>query len=164
MSQELSADRIARPPAAMPLEGCPLNHGLAVVDQLLAAITREGPSETLDTALDFRLLLASSTDPAAVLRGFFALRQVVQERHYLACYRLRRWLEKRYVAFVLADRAGSAERVALNLNVPSFGALYARCVVVATDGEPPRAWARVHFAFVEPATVAEGSRRTLPAG
>lgn len=145
MPQNPSANSIdtASPPRR--LESCPLNDGLAVVDQLLAAIIHNGEADALDGALDFRLLLAHAHDPAAVLRGYFILRNAIEESHYLACYRLRRWLENQFVALVQIDRGALLQRVALTLNVPSFGALYERCATTAADGLPPQTRTRVRF-------------------
>lgn len=137
---------------------------MAVVDQLLAAITRDGDSTALDAALDFRLLLAGSRDPAAVIRGYFILRSAIEEHHYLACYRLRRWLEQHFVALVHADRSERAQRVGLKLDVPSFGSLYAHCAVAATQGRPPTPWSRVHFVPADSADVLIAAGQALPSG
>lgn len=162
-------DPSAYPTGVAPLPrrpgACPLNHGLFVVDQLLAAITREGDRDELDAALDFRLILAQTNDPAGILRGYFALRGVVEERHYLALYRLRRWLENQFAAVVHLDRSSPPHQVGLKLNAASFGALYAQCAVTASLGQPPQAWTRVQFVpvLVE-GSAAHGSRASLPIG
>lgn len=155
-SAQPAASRSALPTA------CPLNHGLSVVDQLLAAITRDGEHDELDAALDFRLVLAGTGDPAAVLRAFFDLRQTVAERHYLPFYRLRRWLEMNVLALVQVDRCSRPHRVRLQLDAASFGALYAQCVVTATTGGPPQAWTRVQFAHVAALPSGTGSEQPLP--
>ena len=124
---------------------CPLNDGLAVIDQLLAAILREKDSAAFDLALDFRLLLARSSDPDLLLPEFFRLREQVEERHYLALYRLRRWLEASYVGCVRLDRTRPIREVNLRLDTTSFRALCARCAFDAADGELVTAWVRVSF-------------------
>ena len=127
---------------------CPLNHGVAVVDQLLAAITRDHDSSSLDVALDFRLLLATSTDADAILRAFFQVRAVVEETHYLACFRLRRWLQSEIVARVRLDRSQPVRRTLINLDAKSYRELCARCAFDAAAGEPVSAWVRVEFSFI----------------
>lgn len=161
---DLSVSPAGTAPFALGPGACPLNQGLAVVDQLLAAITREGSREELDAALDFRLILAHTSDPAAILRGFFALRSVAEERHYLALYRLRRWLESQFVAIVHVDRHSPPRRVHMKLDACSFGALYAQCAVRATAGLPPQAWTRVHFVSTQASATAAGPGQPLPIG
>jgi hypothetical protein len=126
---------------------CPLNHGVAVIDQLLAAITRDHDATALDVALDFRLLLANSTDADAILREFFHVRAVVEDSHYLACFRLRRWLQSEIAASVRLDRSQPARRTPINLNAKSYRELCARCAFDAAAGQPLSAWVRVEFSF-----------------
>src|SRR5690606_5471257 len=115
--------------AVSPSFSCPLNDGLAVVDQLLAAITREHDTDALDFALDFRLLLARTSDAATILREFFRLRYTIQDRHYLACVRRRRWLETDFVAEVRLDRTRPPRRITLSLDTASLRELGARCIL-----------------------------------
>jgi hypothetical protein len=124
---------------------CPLNHGLAVVDQLLAAITRDGNAVALDVALDFRLLLASSTDADTILREFFQLRSVVEEGYYLACFRLRRWLQSQIIAQVRLDRSQPIRQTPIKLDAATYRELCARCAFDAAAGERLSPWVRVSF-------------------
>src|SRR5688572_24275646 len=135
---------------------CPLNHGLAVVDQLLAAITRDGNATALDVALDFRLLLASSSDADMILREFFGLRSVVEEGYYLACFRLRRWLQAQIVAQVRLDRSQPVRQACINLDAATYRELCARCAFDAAAGERLSPWVRVSFTAArrQPALVA----------
>lgn len=137
------ADYVAEPVAATE---CPLNHGVAVVDQLLAAITRDGNAAALDVALDFRLLLASSTDANSILKEFFALRDAVENRYYLACFRLRRWLQSEIVAHVKLDRSQPVRQTGIKLDASCYRALCARCAFDAAAGERLSPWVRVSFA------------------
>lgn len=124
---------------------CPLNHGVAVVDQLLAAITRNGDAAALDVALDFRLLLASSTDADHILREFFRLRGVVEDAHYLACFRLRRWLQSEIIAHVKLDRSQPVRQTPIKLDTSNYKELCARCAFDAAAGECLSPWVRVSF-------------------
>ncbi len=130
---------------------CPLNHGVSVVDQLLAAITRETEfdARALDVALDFRLMLASSTDAEAILQAFFQVRAAAEERHYLACFRLRRWLETQFVAHVRLDRSQPYREISLRLEARTYRELCARCAFDAAAGERVSPWVRVHFISAE---------------
>jgi hypothetical protein len=131
--------------ALVQIAECPLNHGVAVVDQLLAAITREEDAVALDVALDFRLLLAGANDADTVLREFFRLRAVVEEQHYLACFRLRRWLQSAIFAEVRLDRSQPIRRTQIDLNAQSYRELCARCAFEAAAGELLSPWVRVVF-------------------
>jgi hypothetical protein len=137
-------------------EACPLNHGVAVVDQLLAAITRasEFDAHALDVALDFRLLLASSTDAEDILQAFFRVRAAVEENHYLACFRLRRWLEIQFAAHVRPDRTQPIREVPIRLTANSYRELCARCAFDAAGNELVSPWVRVHFVTRQPHAVA----------
>lgn len=125
---------------------CLLNSGLFVCDQLLAAATRENDPAALDAALDFRLVLARrSASPETIIRAFLILRDVVQERHYLACYRLRRWLESQFHARVQCGRCGEPIRVALRLDLPCFDSVCDRCLSAALVSPTQGRLAQLHF-------------------
>lgn len=136
-----------RPTVATSVSACPLNHGLAVLDQLLATLTGEpADAAALDLALDLRWQLSQPHSPESVLREFFRLRATVEDRHYLACYRLRRWLETQFVAEVSFARTQPACRLGLRLDVASLDALGVQCVVrAAADSSAAPAWSRVCF-------------------
>lgn len=129
---------------------CPLNHGTAVLDQLLAAITRDRADESfelaLDAALDFRLLLAGDADADTILSGFFRLRRIVEERHYLACFRLRRWLESQFCARVFLNRCEPPRTLPLILDLASCADLRTRCACLAAEDLRTLPWVRVQFA------------------
>lgn len=128
---------------------CPLNSGVAVTDQLLAAITRDHRADdfesALDAALDLRLLLAAEADAESILKAFFRLRRVAEDRHYLACFRLRRWLESNFFARVFLDRSQPPACVPLRLDVCDCTALRTRCTLAAVSGHALPNWVRVHF-------------------
>lgn len=138
--------------------GCPLNHGTAVVDQLLAAITRDSSDESfdaaLDAALDLRLLLAGETDADTILAAFFRVRQIAEERHYLACFRLRRWLETQFCARVYFNRCEPPRTLPLILDLATCADLRARCACLAADDVHNLSWVRVQFARNAAATPA----------
>jgi|GEM_PF-5130478 len=132
-----------------PGSGCPLNHGTAIVDQLLAAITRDRADESfenaLDAALDLRLLLAAEADADSILAAFFRLRLIAEERHYLACFRLRRWLESQFCALVHFNRCAPPRTVPLVLDLFNCHDLRTRCACLAAEDIRTAPWARVRF-------------------
>lgn len=145
-----------RPP--FPSVGCPLNHGTAIVDQLLAAITRDRADEafesSLDAALDLRLLLDAEADVDSILTAFFRLRRLAGERHYLACFRLRRWLETQFCALVYFNRHEPPRTVPLTLDLHHCADLRTRCAGLAADNICDPFWVRVRFARSTAATPA----------
>jgi hypothetical protein len=152
MSQILDQHGISaenEPTFARPNGLCPLNHGVAVLDQMMAALLKEGDSASLDAALDLRCLLAGSSDATAIVREFYRLRAQIEEHHYLACYRLRRWLEANLIAWVAPDRHLAPVRTGLRLDCANFDALRERCAALALDDTRLTPWTRVRFAFAE---------------
>ena len=155
MNAVTPASTLATPPLSPPsVIGCPLNHGTAVVDQLLAAITRDRADDSfepaLDAALDLRLLLSENHDPDLLLSAYFRLRSTAEERHYLACFRLRRWLETQLCALVFFDRTHAPHRVSVSLDAAGCADLRTRCAYAATAGDPLPSWIRVKFAHHTP--------------
>jgi hypothetical protein len=120
---------------------------VAVLDQILAALTPEDAASVYDTALDLRSWLRRADDAGAVVGDFIELRALIGNRHYLACYRLRRWLESHIVAHVTLDRRDAPRVVSVRLDAPNLAMLRARCVDAATAGAPATTHPRVHFAF-----------------
>lgn len=109
---------------------CPLNTGCAVLDQLMAALAAENDATGLDQALDLRLALAED-ESTAILDLYFRLRNTLGDRHYLACYRLRRWLEGQFVALVSPSRREAGQAVGLRLDAADFAALRRHCLACA---------------------------------
>src|SRR5215469_7270526 len=103
---------------------------LEVVDELLSmpdAVT----GEEVDLLLDFRSLLRAGHDAEETLRMFCDLRRRLEQRHYLAFYRLRRWLENHVVAMVSSAGSNQNAHVHLRLEFCCVEAVRRRCVCVA---------------------------------
>ncbi len=148
MQQPPSSTAIATSPATL---ACPLNDGLAVLDQLLAGLTEEVDAPALDIALDLRWELSQPHAPETILREFFRLRAAIEERHYLACYRLRRWFESQFIARVSFDRTQPEQRVGLRLDVTDMQALITHCLACAGANRTTSArWSRVRFLSATP--------------
>lgn len=121
-------------PAAVSI-ACPLNAELAVLDQLLAALAAPGEETGLDLALDLRWELMQRVEAESVLAIFFRLQAVVGDRHYLACYRLRRALETTLRAAVRCNRREPAQIVTLRLDVAHIPALRRRIASIFSNQE-----------------------------
>ena len=73
---------------------------LDVIDELLCAARSRVSGEEMDLLLDLRWQLRQRAEAEAVLRSFCDLRVRMENRHYLAFFRLRRFLENHLVASV----------------------------------------------------------------
>src|SRR5271169_6845993 len=94
---------------------CRLKCSLEVVDELLS--TREAiTGEDMDLLLDFRSLLRARDDAEATLRSFCDLRRRLEHRHYLAFFRLRRWLENNVACEITGPETAGALRIGLRLD------------------------------------------------
>lgn len=93
-------------PAAPPhtIARCPFHDGAATLDLLLAELD---PRETalFDAALDLRSLCAAGEDAAACVAQLFRVRALLDERHYLAFFRVRCWAHRALRIEVRATRS-----------------------------------------------------------
>ena len=137
-------------------QSCRTGCALAVIDSLLRAQGTVRGDE-VDLLLDLRWLIHHREAPEKALAIFCTLRRGMETRHYLACYRLRRWLENHLVAQVRI-RPDAPERTAnVKLDRYCLEAVRSRCVLAArVPGEPLLA-SRVRFAFRVAAPVQESA-------
>ena len=120
-----------------------------VIDSLL----REPQSvtgEQVDALLDLRFLLRDGGDAEAVLRLFCQLRLAMEANHYLAFYRLRRWLENHLEAQVRLCRGRPETTVALKLDRFCLEAVRSQCLAAALQPGQPLLAPRVRFQFRVP--------------
>ena len=131
---------------ACPATGCRLKCSLEVVDELLA--TPEAVSgDEADLLLDFRSLLRAHNDAEGTLRLFSDLRRRLEQRHYLAFYRLRRWLENQIKAEVWNEDPGRARQVPLRLEFYCVEAIRRSCLCAALQQEIALPTARLRFIY-----------------
>lgn len=86
-----------------------------VIDELLSQPASVSGEEA-DLLLDLRWRLRQCTEADAALRLFCDLRRRMEQRHYLAFYRIRRWLENHLVAAVRVCPASEPHVAAVTLN------------------------------------------------
>jgi len=79
---------------------CRQRCALEVIDELLREHAQAVSGEEADLLLDLRWHLRQGSDAEGTLRLFCDLRIRMEQRHYLAFFRLRRWLENHLVASV----------------------------------------------------------------
>jgi len=129
---------------------CPFHDGAATLDGLLAELDAHDAA-TFDCALDLRSLLAEGRDAEACLDKLFRLRALLDGRHYLAFFRVRRWVQRCIVAQLRADRRSIWTTREIPLDVARLDELTNLCLAPLIDprtGELPFG-AHVRFAFRE---------------
>jgi hypothetical protein len=94
---------------------CRWRCALEVIDELLG---QSGivSGEEADLLLDLRWKLGKSEDAEGALRLFCDLRMRMEQRHYLAFFRIRRWLENHVFAAVRICHAAEPHVVAVKLD------------------------------------------------
>src|SRR4051794_38120766 len=86
---------------------CRWRCALEVIDELLSQPDAVSGEEA-DSLLDLRWKLGKNEDASGALRLFCDLRLRMEQRHYLAFFRIRRWIENHLVAAVRICPAAEA--------------------------------------------------------
>lgn len=94
---------------------CRRRCALEVIDELLRQPGAIDGDEA-DRLLDFRWKIGRREDAEETLRLFCDLRLRLEHRHYLAFFRIRRWLENNLLASVQPCQAAEARFVHLRLD------------------------------------------------
>lgn len=126
---------------------CRWRCALAVIDELLCQPTAVS-GEEVDLLLDLRWKLNRRVDAEVALRLFCELRLRMEQRHYLAFFRIRRWLENHLVASVRGGPAGEA-RVAVPVKLDRYcvEAVRRACLCAALARAPRMQSPHLEFAF-----------------
>ncbi len=95
---------------------CRWRCALEVIDDLLGLPRAAVSGEEADLLLDLRWELRRRTEAETALRLFCDLRVRMEKRHYLAFFRLRRWLENQVSAEVRVCPAAPAKSEAFKLD------------------------------------------------
>jgi hypothetical protein len=131
---------------------CRWRCALDVIDELLAA--RDAISgEEMDRLLDLRWQLRRGEDAEAVLKIFCELRIRMERKHYLAFFRIRRWLENHIVAAVRICPAAEPAFVPVDLGHYCVEATRRVCLCAAL-GNGVLLAPRLRFAFESAAVFA----------
>jgi hypothetical protein len=109
---------------------CRLRCATEVIDDLLAHAGAVS-GEEMDLLLDLRWHLRHRSDAEISLRLFCEARRRMEARHYLAFFRLRRWLENHLVAEVRVCPAAAPQWVSVKLNHYCVEALRRLCLCKA---------------------------------
>lgn len=95
---------------------CRWRCALEVIDELLCQRGGTVTGEETDSLLDLRWKLRQRTEAEEVLRLFCDLRRRMEGRHYLAFFRIRRWLENHLLAAVRICPAAPVNEVPVRLD------------------------------------------------
>ena len=79
--------------AALKSARCPFHDGITTIDLLLAEINPRDVT-LFDAVLDFRSFCRAGRDATACVEQLFHVRALLDERHYLAFYRVRCWTRR----------------------------------------------------------------------
>jgi len=138
-------------------ERCRWRCAVDVIDELLrqpGAVT----GEEMDQLLEFRWQLGQATAAEATLRLFSALRIGMERRHYLAFFRIRRWLENHIVSVCRTADGAHEQRVPVRLDHYCVEAVR-RVSLCAGLSRPDRvAGTRIEFEFQNWPVVAAAPR------
>jgi hypothetical protein len=113
-----------------PPSNCRWRCALDVIDEL---ISRPGilSSDEVDHLLELRWELAQRSDVEGALRLFCELRLRMEQRHYLAFFRIRRWLENHLLAGVSICPEAEPQFVPVKLDHYCVEAIRRACLCVA---------------------------------
>ena len=120
---------------------------MEALDALLS-IPGAATAAEADGLLDLRQLLKSRRDAEGALRVFSALRVSLEQRHYLAFYRLRRWLENHVMAEVGPSAEAPLVQVPVRLSSYCVEAVRRQCLCAALDRGVALSAPRLTFFFV----------------
>ena len=119
---------------------------MEVIDDLLAEPGAVSGDE-MDQLLDLRWHLRHRTDADASLRLFCEVRRRMEHRHYLAFFRIRRWMENHLLAEVRLCPAAEPRLVSVKLDHYCVEALRRVCLCSALGHGTVILAPRLRFTF-----------------
>jgi hypothetical protein len=126
--------------------GCRWRCPIEVIDELLSQPSLITGNEA-DDLLDLRWKLLQADDAEGMLRLFCRVRLRMEQRHYLAFFRIRRWIENHMVAVVILRPGAEEKQVSVKLDHYCVEALRraSLCVAIQTDSVIDRPRLRFRF-------------------
>lgn len=148
----MSASPAVFSPIHPALVTCPFLSGPGTIDLLLAELT-PAESDLFDAVLDLRSLVAAGTDALACVEQLFRVRALLEGRHHLAFFRVRRWAQQAVQFEVRADRNGAWQLREFPLDCARLDELIngALASLELTPAAAPAA--HVRFRFARPAAL-----------
>lgn len=126
---------------------CRQRCALEVIDELLCLPRHAVTGEEVDLLLDFRWQLRQRIEAEATLRLFCDLRIRLENRHYLALFRIRRWLENHLVASVRICPAAQERQLAVKLDHYCVEAIRRVCLCASLGYGSIMLAPKLRFAF-----------------
>jgi hypothetical protein len=126
---------------------CRWRCALEVIDELLMSERGTVSGEEADHLLDLRWQIRQGNDAEAVLRIFCDLRLRMEHRHYLAFFRIRRWLENHLAASVQVCPAAEPHFTQIKLDRYCVEAIRRVCLCAALGRGSVLLAPRVRFLF-----------------
>ncbi len=117
--------------------------------------------DEVDRLLDLRWQLRQQGDAESALRLFCELRLQMEQRHYLAFFRIRRWLENHLVAAVRLCPAAPPQIVPVKLDHYCAIAIRRVCLCAALGRGSVLIAPRLEFAFRKAGVAAAGKPEVL---
>ncbi len=142
---KLPATGVGREEVCTP-ESCSPKCALEIIDALLRD-SKGFRGEEIDQLLDLRWLLYHRENAEAALTVFCRLRRCLEESHYLAFYRLRRWLENQIEACVRLRRGEPEHIRRFKLERYCLEAIRSQCLCSVHAPEETLWFPRVRFRF-----------------
>lgn len=136
---------------------CHQRCALEVIDELLRE-HEDVSGEEADLLLDMRWHLRQGTDAETTLRVFCDLRIRMEQRHYLAFFRLRRWLENHLVASVQLCPAAEPVLTPVKFDRYCVEAIRRVCLCAALGRGSVLLAPRVRFSFHDVTTPASEAK------
>jgi hypothetical protein len=138
---------------------CQRRCALEVIDELLCQPGAASGVEC-DLLLDLRWKLRRREDAEGTLRLFCDLRRQMEQRHYLAFFRMRRWLENHLLAGVRICPAADERFIPVRLTHYCVEAIRRFCLCAALGNGSVLLAPRLRFTFrPEPAAVSSNAKR-----
>lgn len=120
---------------------------MEVIDELLGQPRSAVSGEEVDLLLDLRWQLRRRTEGEAALRLFCDLRRRMENRHYLAFFRIRRWLENQLVAAVQICPAADSRELPVKLDHYCVEAIRRVCLCASLGYRSIMLAPRLQFVF-----------------
>lgn len=136
---------------------CSWRCALDVIDELLSQ-PKAATGEETDLLLDLRWHLHGRSDADAALRIFCDLRRRMERRHYLAFFRIRRWMENHLIGAVRICPAAEATSVPVRLDYYCVEAIRRVCLCAALQPGTVLLAPRLQFTFRKAAPRADQDR------
>ncbi len=140
---------------------CRWRCALEVIDGLLGQ-RRAVSGVECDLLLDLRWKLRQRDDAEGVLRLFCDLRLRMEQRHYLAFYRIRRWLENHLLAGVRICPAAEERLIPVKLNHYCVEAVRRFCLCASLGTGSVLLAPRLRFVFRPEAPAVVAGVKSMP--